>query len=210
MLSGFSPMYGQRIILRHIVLSFLFVVVFLLLNRPEVIVISHLGSVVWFPATGLILALMLGISPWYAFLASLSDAIAGILIYDQPIVTFSGTIGAVAYAGIYAAAAFVLRGALRIDLGLHRRRDVLLYVSVTTAAALLATSVGVICMDADNEIPRSEFWPSALMWFLGDEIGLLGVTPFLLIHVFPCVRRNLSPGLAEPHPKKNRARKKAQ
>jgi hypothetical protein len=33
----------------------------------------------------------------------------------------------------------------------------------------------------------------------GDGIGLLGVAPFLLIHVFPWVRAQLSPNVAEDH-----------
>ena len=194
-------MPDQRAIFRHALLSVAFVLVFLLLNRPEVIVISHLGAVVWYPAAGLVLALMLGVSPGYAFLVGFSGALAGILIYDQSIMTFSGTIGAVAVAGFYGAAAWVLRGPLKIDLGLRRRRDVVLYVAVTTTAALASTGVGVMCLAADHAIHWSSFWQSASAWFLGDEIGLLGVAPFLLIHAFPWVRRQLSPRSAEAPPR---------
>jgi signal transduction histidine kinase/CheY-like chemotaxis protein len=195
--------FERRIIVRHAVLSSAFVLVFLLLNRPEVIVIARLGAVVWYPATGLALAMMLGISPRYAFPFSLSVALAGILIYHQPVATFSGTIGALGCAGFYAAAAYVLRGPLRIDLGLHRQRDVVRYVSVTTAVALASTGVGVACLVADHAVHRHEFWQSATSWFLGDEVGLLGVAPFLLIHVFPWVRKQLWRGPTEggPQPK---------
>jgi signal transduction histidine kinase/DNA-binding response OmpR family regulator/HPt (histidine-containing phosphotransfer) domain-containing protein len=181
-----------RVIRRHVVLSVAFVLAFLLLNRPEVIVISRLGAVVWYPAIGLGLAIMLGISPWYVFPVTLASALAGILIYHEPVLTYSGTIEAVVGAAIYAGAAFALRGPLRIDLGLHRRRDVVLYLSVTTAAAVVSTGVGVVCLAADHAIQWSEFGRSASGWFLGDEIGLLGVAPFLLIHVFPWIRRQLS------------------
>jgi len=195
-------MRGQHVILRHTLLSIAFVLLFLLLNRPEVIVIARLGAVVWYPAMGLILAMMLGISPWYGILTGLSDTLAGLLIYNQPLTTYSQTIGSVAVASLYASAAYVLRGPLRIDLRLHRRRDVVLYVSVTTTAALASTGVGVMCLAADRAIHWSEFWQSASVWFLGDEIGLLGVAPFLLIHVFPWVRRQLSLGpLAETEEK---------
>lgn len=201
-------MHEPRVILRHVLLSVAFVLMFLLLNRPEVIIIARLGAVVWYPATGLAMALLLGISPWYAFQVSFSIALAGILIYDQAILTFSGTIEAVATAGIYAAAAYLLRGPLRIDLGLLRRRDVVLYVFVTTAAAVVSTGFGVVCLAADHAIRWSECWQSASVWFLGDEIGLLGVAPFLLIHVFPWVRRQLSPEPFEADPQKKHPRKK--
>ena len=131
------------------------------------------------------------------FLACFAGGISGFLIYDQPVMTFSGSIEAISGAGTYAAAAYMLRGRCQIDLGLHRRRDVVLYVSVTTAAAIVSTMIGVACLAADRAITWGEFWPSASGWFLGDEIGLLGVAPFLLIHVFPWVRRQLSSGPSE-------------
>ncbi|HTU40482.1 MAG TPA: ATP-binding protein [Candidatus Aquilonibacter sp.] len=177
-----------RSIVRHGLLAISFVGLFLLLNRPEIILLSRLGYVVWYPAVGLVLGLMLGVSPWYAPLVYLSTVIAGKVFYDQPLATFGETIGALGGAGCYAAAAYVLRGPLGIDSGLRRRRDVVLYVSTTTIAALGSTAIGVACLAADHTIRWSEYWQSASVWFLGDEIGLLGVAPFLLIHVLPRVR----------------------
>src|SRR3984893_18829457 len=72
-----------RLIVRHVLLSLSFILLYLVLNRPEVIFISHLGYTAWFPATGLVLGLVLGISPWYVFLVGFSDALAGALIYHQ-------------------------------------------------------------------------------------------------------------------------------
>jgi signal transduction histidine kinase/DNA-binding response OmpR family regulator len=204
---GSSLMLSKRVIIRHALLSLAFVLLFLLLNYPEVILLSRFGSAAWYPATGLVLALMLGISPWYGFLVCCSAALAGILIYQQPLVSFSGTVGAVSFGALYAAAAYVLRGSVQIDLGLRERRDVVRYVSVTTVAALVSTVIGVACMAAEHSIPWNEYWHSASIWFLGDEIGLLSVAPFLLIYVLPCVRRQLSPGLGELQPKQENLRK---
>ena len=201
-------MYEPRPAVRHALLALSFVLVYLLLNRPEIILISRIGSVAWYPATGLILAILLGVSPWYAFLVCFCDALAGALIYKQPLNSFSGTIGAVCVAGFYAAAAYVLRGPLRIDLGLRRRRDVFLYISVTTFAALASTAVGVMCLVADHSVRWTEFWPSASEWFLGDEVGLLGVAPFLLIHVFPWLRRKLSSRPIEIHSGRQNSRRR--
>lgn len=54
--------------IRHALLSASFVLFYVLLNRPEVLLISKLGFTIWYPATGLAFALMLGVSPWYALL----------------------------------------------------------------------------------------------------------------------------------------------
>ncbi len=185
-------MRKRNLIIRHVLLAIGFLALSLLLTRPEVIVVNRLGYVVWYPATGVALALMLGISPWYAPLVFLSGALAGKFFYNQPIATYGETIGAIVGTGFYAAAAYVLRDRLKIDSILRRRRDVVLYVFVATVAALGSTAVGVTCLAADHTIGWNEFWQSASVWFLGDEIGLLGVAPFFLIHVAPWVRRQLS------------------
>jgi signal transduction histidine kinase/DNA-binding response OmpR family regulator len=200
-------MQNKRVIIRHAFVSICFLLLFLLLNCPEVIVISHLGSVAWYPATGLVLALLLGISPWYGFLVCLSTALAGVLIYQQPLVSLSGTVGAVSFGAFYAAAAYVLRGSLQIDLGLRERRDVVRYVSVTTVAALGSTVIGVTCLAAEHSILWNDYWHSAATWFLGDEIGLLGVAPFLLIYLMPWVRSRLSQERSEFQMEKENVRK---
>jgi diguanylate cyclase (GGDEF)-like protein/PAS domain S-box-containing protein len=196
-------MHSPRLIIRHAFVSLVFVVLYLLLNRPEVVFFSRIGFVAWYPAIGLVMALVLGVSPWYALLACLADALAGRLIYTQPAMSFSNTVAAAGIAVCYGAAAYVLRGPLQIDLGLRRRRDVVRYVFVSATAATGATIFGVTCLVADHSIPWGEYKWSALGWFLGDAIGLVGIAPFLLVHVFPYVRTWLSPAPSKLQP--NRA-----
>jgi integral membrane sensor domain MASE1 len=185
-------MYSRRLIFRHAVMSLSFVLLYLLLNRPEVVLFSQIGFVAWYPAIGLVMALMLGVSPWYAILAFLSNDLTGFVIYHQTFLSFSSTIGAAGIAACYGAAAYVLRGPLKIDLGLRRRWDVVRYVFVSASAAAGATIFGVACLIADHSITWREYKSSALGWFLGDAIGLVGIAPFLLIHIFPHVRKWLS------------------
>ena len=201
-------MNDERKIVRHLVLSLIFLATSILLNRPEVILISRLGSVVWYPATGLAFALLLGVSPYYAILVSAAGALAGMMIYGQPLTTYSETIGSIGISLFYTIAARDLRGALRIDSGLRRRRDVVLYVSITTLAAIASSLVGVTCLALDHAIRWNEFGSAFLTWFLGDEIGLLGVAPFLLIHVLPWIRRELSPPSVEKPLRRSYPRRK--
>ncbi len=188
-----GPVLGLKfLILRHIVLSLCFVPIYLLLCLPDVIFLTHLGSVAWFPATGLILALMLGISPWYMVLACFSDLLAGALFYHQAVISYSSVFGSIGTAGCYATAAYLLRGPLAIDFGLQRQRDVVRYLCVTGAAALVATVIGTAGLAADGTIGWSQYGTSALGWFSGDGIGLLAVAPFLLIHAVPRIRHYFS------------------
>ncbi len=186
-------MHSRRLITRHAFVSLSFVLLYLLLNRPEVIFFSRIGFVAWYPAIGLAMALMLGVSPWYALVVCLADALAGKIVYAQAAMSFGNTIGAVGVAVCYGAATYVLRGPLQIDLGLRRRRDVVRYVFVSATAATAATVIGVACLIADHSITWSEYKTSALGWFLGDAIGLVGIAPFLLVHVLPHIRNWLLP-----------------
>ena len=83
-------MPSRRSIFRHAVISLSFLVLYLLLNRPEVIFFSRMGFVAWYPAIGVVMALLLGISPWYALLACFADAFASRVTYAQPVMSFSG------------------------------------------------------------------------------------------------------------------------
>src|SRR5246500_2444412 len=192
-------MHSRRLIIHHALVSLSFVLLYLLLNRPEVILFSRTGFVAWYPAIGLAMALMLGVSPWYALLVCFSDALAVRVIYDQAVISFSSTVDAAGLAICYGAAAYLLRGPLQIDLGLRRRRDVVRYVLVSATAAVVATIIGVACLIADRSITWGEYQSSAMGWFLGDAIGLVGIAPFLLVHVFPRVRNWLSPMPSQVH-----------
>ena len=193
-------MHSPRLIFRHALISVAFVLLYVLLNRPEVIFFSRIGFVAWYPAIGVVMALMLGVSPWYALLVCFVDPFANRVTYAQPIMSFSNTVDAAGVAICYGAASYILRGPLSIDLGLRRRRDVVRYVLVSGTAAVFATIIGVASLIADHSIAWSDCKSSALGWFLGDTIGLVGIAPFLLVHVFPHVRKWLSPASSQLHP----------
>jgi diguanylate cyclase (GGDEF)-like protein/PAS domain S-box-containing protein len=196
-------MQGLRVasrdrIIRHVLLSIAFVLLYVFLSQPSVIFVSHLGWTAWYPATGLVLALLLGVSPRYAILVCFADAFTGWLFYQQSLWSFGETLGAAGVAVWYGVAAYILRGPLRIDSRLRRGRDIVLYISVTMAAALCATLTGVLCLIADQSVPPSDFWTAATSWFVGDSIGLVGFAPFLLMHILPAVRRWLGIEADEP------------
>lgn len=191
-------MPAKRLIARHALLSLLFLLIYLLLNQPQVIFLSRLGSVAWYPANGLVLALLVGINPWYGFLVAFADALAGFAIYQQSVLTYGETVGAVGVAAWYSGAAFLLRGPLRISSRLRRGHDVVRYVFVTMTAVLGASITGVFCLVGDHSIRWDEFGGTLASWYIGDGIGILGFAPFLLIHVFPRVRDWLRQSPGEP------------
>jgi diguanylate cyclase (GGDEF)-like protein/PAS domain S-box-containing protein len=195
---------------RHAIFCLAFILLYLVLNEPQVMLLSQLGYSVWYPATGLILAVMLGISPWYFPLAVLAGALAEIVLYHQPVLSWGGLATPLLTSGSYFIAALLLRGPLKIDLTLRRRRDVVQYISVTLAAAVFATVSGTACLVADGTIPWAQYWNSAWAWYVGDVVGLVGFAPFLLIHVLPRVLRMLSPSSARSVQEGHRVKTKAE
>jgi diguanylate cyclase (GGDEF)-like protein/PAS domain S-box-containing protein len=179
----------NKLVLKHTLVALVSLLLYLLLNRSNVIVETQLGYTLWYPPAGLALALMLGISPWYALLVAFGDALSGVLIYHQTWTSWGTVIGSSGMAGTYAIAAIILRGRLRIDLGLSYRRDVTRFVFVTLGTAICSTAIGVGCLVADDSIPWSRFLTAAVDWVGGDSIAFVGVAPFLLMHVLPPIRR---------------------
>ncbi|MGD0545031.1 MAG: diguanylate cyclase [Candidatus Acidiferrales bacterium] len=183
---------------RHALLSASFVLFYLLLNRPEILLISKLGFTTWYPATGLAFALLLGVSPWYALLVCFANTLAATAIYHQPLISWGGLAGTIGETGFYTVAAILLRGRLLINPDLSRRVDVVRYTSVTLVAAIGSTLCGVTALVLDHTIAWSDYWHAAIGWFMGDMVALLALAPFLLIHVLPWVRRNLAPQATSP------------
>ncbi|MGH9549304.1 MAG: hypothetical protein ACRD3W_08015, partial [Terriglobales bacterium] len=186
-----SSVPQKHLIYRHILLCLCFIPISILLSRPDVILLARLGSVVWYPATALSLALMLAISPWYFFLGLFCDTLASALFYHQPLWSFSELLSTTGTNTCCLAAAYLLRGPLRIDLGLRRQRDVVRYLLVTSVAGLAGSVLGIIGLTLDRTLSWNDFGPAVLSWFSGDGIGRFGVAPFFLIHVFPAIRRKL-------------------
>ena len=181
----------RSLIYRHMLLCLLIIPINLLLSRPEVILLARLGSVVWYPASTLSLALMLAVSPWYFFLACFCDTLASSLYYHQQLYSFSELLSTMGTSVCSLVAAYLLRGPFRIDLGLRRQRDVFRFLLVTSVAGLAASLLGVTGLALDGSLSWNDYGTSVLAWFSGDGIGRFGVAPFLLIHLFPIVRQKL-------------------
>src|SRR5437870_1283624 len=180
----------SRALLGRVFLGLCFSGIYLLLTRSDIILQARSGFSVWYPANGLAFAFMLGISPWYAPLAAVADFLSAVLFYHERMLSWTVALGPVGTI-VYATAAILLRRRLRIDLDLSHRRDVVRYALVTLVAAVFSTAAGIAGLLADGSITWHQSWLSAFSWYSGDAIALVGVGPFLLIHVFPWVRRQL-------------------
>jgi len=188
---------GKSSALRRTILSIGVFLLYLLLNRPDVILLSRLGVTAWYPAIGLAFAMMLAISPRYMPLFAIAGSVSGMLFYHQSVYSWGTLAGVPLEISAYAIAAYLLRGPLKIDGSLSQRRDVIPYLLVALVAAIPSSLVGAFCLCADRSVPWSQFRDSSLDWYMGDTIGLLSVAPFLLIHVLPWVGKRTALSVSE-------------
>lgn len=182
----------RNLIVRNAIFAASFIALYFLLDGSDILLESHLGFAIWYPPIGIAVPLLLGLSPWYAPLVWLAEAISGRMIYHQSFLSWSEIVTPVSVAGWYAAAAYILRKRVRVDVELSQRRDVVWYVAVTLTAALGSTAVGVAGLVFDHAITRDQSWSAAFSWYAGDAIAILGVAPFFLVHIFPWVRKGLA------------------
>jgi diguanylate cyclase (GGDEF)-like protein/PAS domain S-box-containing protein len=159
--------------------------VFLLLTRPEVILLSKLGTTLWYPATGVAFAVMLTVSPRFFPLFVVGGAASAVFFYHQPLGAWSTIPGPLVETGAYAVSAELLRRLVTRKWTLSRVREVWNYLLGALTAAGFAAPIGAACLWADHSIERNDFWHAALVWYFGDAISVFSVAPLLLIYVMP-------------------------
>jgi integral membrane sensor domain MASE1 len=66
--------------------------------------------------------------------------------------------------------------------GLDRLRDALALVFLgALAGTLVSATVGTGALAVSGALPAAEFWPTWSVWWTGDAMGVMVVTPFLLV-----------------------------
>lgn len=134
---------------------------------------------VW-PPTGVALAvLLIGGLRWWPGVA------AGALLVnattDVPLAAAAGmALGNTAEALL---GAWVFRTVLRGDVALARVRDVVAFtLTVAVAAAPVSATVGVVSLRLAGITPGSELWTTWRVWWVGDLLGALVITPLALAY----------------------------
>ncbi|HEY9328649.1 MAG TPA: MASE1 domain-containing protein [Streptomyces sp.] len=144
----------------------------------QVTVHGAVVSPLW-PPTGIALGalLVMGLRVWPGI------ALGSLLV----IATLSGSVSAstvlvVAGNTLAPVCAFLLLRGVGFRPELARLRDgvVLVFLGAMTGMAISA-STGTLILLADGKLPASGFWPTWAAWWAGDVMGVLVVTPLLLV-----------------------------
>src|SRR5262245_23386867 len=119
----------------------------------------------------------------FLFIAPLADEFADDLLFRQIPAPLHFELATAALIGcVYSVAAlFLLHPKTRFDLALQSMRSLFLLTGTTAvSAALVAAGYAAIGVGADV-LPRTDYTFAALSYWVGDFIGIVVVTPFILV-----------------------------
>jgi PAS domain S-box-containing protein len=159
------------------------------------------GVVAWYPPAGLTYSLLLVFGVSFAPAVTIALLISSLFIYRMPQPPYLLFLWALIISLIYSLAAAFLRNRIRFDWQLRKLRDVTWLVVTTALVSALLAVLSVSSSALSSDLPRSEVLRAIFLWWIGEMVGVLTVTPFLLIHVMPWLKR-----FAEGQPVKLRAR----
>ena len=169
-----------------------FTFVYVVLDRSVVFFQMWEGISAWYPPAGLALALLVGLDLAYAPLLLIAGLIAARVNY--PLSAFSVGFWAVnlVVAAGYTGAAYIMRR-LRVNIAFRSLRDVNLFVIVALAASFCVAATGSAAFVGAGTLRRADYPRAVLNWWVGDAVALICLTPFLLIHFTPWLRRRAFP-----------------
>jgi len=147
------------------------------------------GVVAWYPPAGLTYTLLLVFGLRFAPAVTIALLISSLFIYRMPQPPYLLFLWAFIISLIYSLAAAFLRHRIRFDWQLRKLRDVTWLVVTTVLVSALLAVLSVSSSALSSDLPRSEVLRAIFLWWIGETVGVLTVTPFLLIHVMPGLKR---------------------
>lgn len=147
------------------------------------------GIVAWYPPAGVTYTLLLvfgmGFTPAVT-IALLSDSM---VVYRMPQPLLLLFLWALIISLIYGATAIFLLKRIHIDWQLRKLRDVTWFIITTVIVSTLLAVLSVLSSAMSGGIPQSEIFHEIFRWWIGETVGVLTVSPFLLIYLMPSLKR---------------------
>ncbi len=181
------PKWSREIIYKQLLLSIVFLTLFLLCDIASTASWVWQGAPAWYLPVGLSLALLLYGGKQYLPLILIGSFVAAVVNYHRPVFSWCGLPGSILIYVPYMASTALLRGPWRIDPALGRLRDVGRFVVTFIVAAIFNALIGTLTLLGDGLIKRHDFLDSMLSWWASDAIAIVTFTPFLLVFVLPRV-----------------------
>jgi PAS domain S-box-containing protein len=178
-----------RIVLRGALIFALYLLVFILLDFWAHSVQVFPGIVAWYPPDGLSLAFLLTFGTPFLPGFAIASLISSLFVFhfSVPLSTLIGW--AILISLAYGGAVWFLRQYVQIDTQLRKPRDLFWIITAIAAIASILATISVSSMIASGIIPKAQSLWASVQWWIGEMIGVLVVTPTLLIFVMPYLKR---------------------
>ena len=191
---------ARRCNLRQVSIGVGFIALYVLLDRATGWFQSQNGVSAWYPPVGLAMAVLAGLDVAYAPLMLAAGFLADVVNDPRSSVSLSYWLWICAMTAAYAGGAVALRSLLRVNPELRSFRDVSWYLAVALTAAFGSALAETFSLPSETTLRLRDYPNAALNWWVGDAVALLCLTPFLLVHVIPRLRRNLALAATSPDP----------
>ena len=147
------------------------------------------GVVTWYPPAGLTYALLLVFGITFTPAVTIALFLSSLFTYRMPQAPYFLLLWAFVISLIYGLGAAFLRKRIHIDGQLRKLRDVAWFVCTTVLVSALLAVLAVSGSALTGTMSRSEVLRAIFDWWIGETVGVLTVTPFLLIFVMPALKR---------------------
>jgi PAS domain S-box-containing protein len=176
-------------ILRWILIAVVYVTAYLGLTWVADCFRTPGGISPWYPAAGLGLALLVWFGISYAPVFLVGMLLSDLWLDPLPVAWYVTVISVLLKTLGYVLGATVTRYVAQIDPQLRRRRDTVWLLAVGVFVPLLVGGLVIWNLTASGLVPRSDYLRLVGMFWVGDAIGVVILTPFLLRVVLPWFER---------------------
>lgn len=168
--------------LRSALIAFGYLIIFVTLDKAAVFLGTLPGVAAWYPPAGLHWPLLVFFGLAYVPVVWAAELISAVWVWSLPIPFWLSTLVTLGVTLGYGLGAAWLKHNQKIDLRLRRLQDVTGFL-----LAALATTLGIALVSAGElvaggAIPLVEYPSTVFNWWVGDAIGVVIVTTFLLVH----------------------------
>ena len=145
--------------------------------------------VTWYPPAGLTYALLLVFGVTFTPAVTIALFLSSLFIYRMPQAPYLLLLLAFVISLIYGLGAAFLRKRIHIDGQLRKLRDVAWFVCTTVLVSALLAVLSISGSALTGAMPRSDILRAIFDWWIGETVGVLTITPFLLLCVMPALKR---------------------
>jgi PAS domain S-box-containing protein len=162
-----------------------FLILHVVLDRMTVDFQMWKGVSAWYPPAGLEVAVLVGLGFSYMPVILLANFVSAIVNYHQSPRSAAFWVSCMAITAGYSGGAFILRRILPPDSPFRSVGDVFRYLTVAITTSFCVASIGAWTLTWRTPALMAEYPKLVLSWAVGDSVGLIALTPFILVHVMP-------------------------